>query len=569
MRLFLAAGAALILLAGCITPTAAPSPSPTPSLTPTATPAPTSTPTPTATPTPAPVVYEAGALPWWNDRVFYEIFVRSFYDSGDDGVGDLQGVIEKLDYLNDGDPSTTADLGVTGIWLMPITESPSYHGYDVKDYYSVERDYGTLDDLRRLLDEAHSRGIAVIIDLVLNHTALDHPWFVSAVHEPDGPYGDWYIFQDEDPGYNGPWGQQVWYPSGDRYYYAVFWSGMPDLNYRNPEVTGQMYDVTRFWLEDVGVDGFRLDAIKHFIENDAVQENTRETLSWLYGYNNYINSLNPDAFTVGEVWSPMAQVVDYTGARVDVAFEFDLASAFIQAAERGRSWVALSTLVEAYSTYPEAQFATFLANHDMVRTLTQLGGDVGAARVAATMQLTAPGVPFIYYGEEIGMLGGKPDERIRTPMQWAGDIKVGFSTAWPWNGVSSGYQTYNVAAETDDPDSLLSHYRSLIRLRNDIAALRQGALYPLSCSDNHVYTILRYLEGEAVLVIANLSREAVSDYTLTLEAGPLTGISEAALLMGEGDLTLPALSAGGFVDYTPIPELPPQSSFIIHLTLDE
>ncbi|MCD6290318.1 MAG: alpha-amylase, partial [Anaerolineae bacterium] len=206
-----------VLLAGCIVPP----------ITPPTIPAPTPTPTAGPTPTAAPTALPESPLRWWNDTVFYEVFVRSFYDSDGDGVGDLNGLIEKLDYLNDGDPSTTDDLGITGIWLMPIMESPSYHGYDVVDYYHVDRDYGTNEDFCRLMAEAHRRGIRVIIDMELNHTSSQHPWFQSARSDPHSPYRDFYIWSDEDPGYKGPWGQRVWHRTATGYYYGIFWEGMP------------------------------------------------------------------------------------------------------------------------------------------------------------------------------------------------------------------------------------------------------------------------------------------------------------------------------------------------------
>ncbi|MBC8098621.1 MAG: alpha-amylase, partial [Armatimonadetes bacterium] len=190
---------------------------------------------------------------WWNDRAFYQLFVRSFYDSDGDGIGDFQGVIQQLDYLNDGDPATDTDLGVTGLWLMPIHPSPSYHGYDVTDYYGVNAEYGTLDDFKELVAAAQARGMVVMIDWVLNHTSSQHPWFIDS-QQAGSEYDDWYVWRAENPGYQGPENQTVWYKRGDRYYYGIFWSEMPDLNYRNPDVTAEMYAVTRFWLDEVGID---------------------------------------------------------------------------------------------------------------------------------------------------------------------------------------------------------------------------------------------------------------------------------------------------------------------------
>jgi alpha-amylase len=209
--------------------------------------------------------------PWWNDTIFYEIFVRSFCDSNGDGIGDFNGITEKLDYLK--------NLGVTGLWLMPINPSPSYHGYDVTNYFAVNPDYGTIADFKTLVSEAHNRGIRVIIDMVLNHTSSQHPWFIAA-QDPNSPYRNFYIWSDTKPVYSGPWGEQVWYPTITGYYYAIFSQSMPDLNYRNTEVTAQMENAVKFWLETTGIDGFRLDAARHLIENGTVQANTPETHAW-------------------------------------------------------------------------------------------------------------------------------------------------------------------------------------------------------------------------------------------------------------------------------------------------
>ncbi len=210
--------------------------------------------------------------------MFYEVFVRSFADSDGDGIGDLRGLTDRLDYLNDGDPSTNDDLGVTGLWLMPIAGSPSYHGYDVTDYEAVEPDYGTAEDFRAFMAAAHERGIAVIVDLVLNHTSIDHPWFQDA-RTPGSEHDDWYVWSTTGVPFAGPGGRRIWHKDGDRWYYGFFWEGMPDLNVANPEVEAALDDVARFWLEDMGVDGFRLDAARHLIEDGDKTENSAEQRS--------------------------------------------------------------------------------------------------------------------------------------------------------------------------------------------------------------------------------------------------------------------------------------------------
>ncbi|MCC6904457.1 MAG: DUF3459 domain-containing protein [Anaerolineae bacterium] len=507
---------------------------------------------------------EGSDLPWWNDRVFYEIFVRSFYDSDGDGIGDLQGVIEKLDYLNDGDPATDDDLGVTGIWLMPIMASPSYHGYDVTDYFTVNPDYGTNDDFKALMAAAHERGIVVIMDMVLNHTSSQHPWF-QAAQEGDPEYRDWYIWDATNPTYRGPWGQVVWNRVGEESYYAVFYSGMPDLNYRNPEVTAQMEEVSRFWLEDMGVDGFRLDAIKHMVEDNRIMEDAPSTVQWMYGYNDAVDAINPDALTVGEVWSPSISVERYVVDGVDIAFEFDYATAIINGIQNRNADAVNRALETVLRVYPEGQFAAFLTNHDQNRVMSQLNSDTNAAKAAATILLTGPGVPFIYYGEEIGMQGSKPDERIRTPMHWTDDsVNAGFSTAQPWQILTFNVDRYNVAGEEDRPDSILNRYRDLIALRNQYAALRLGNTLPVQADSPAIYSVLRYLDGQAVLLAMNLAEEPAIGFSLSLSEGPLTPTPEVSRLLGSRSVRVPEVTGtGGFSGYVPVSRLNGREAIVI------
>lgn len=507
-----------------------------------------------------------GVYSWWNDTVFYEVFVRSFYDSDGDGVGDIQGLISKLDYLNDGDPTTTTDLGITGLWLMPITQSPSYHGYDVVDYFEVDDEYGSQEDFRQLMDEAHARGIHVIIDLVLNHTAYDHPWFTAA-QEPGDEFREWYLWQDEAPAYRGPWGQEVWHYTGDEYYYGVFWEGMPDLNLANPETTEELHEAARFWLVDMGADGFRLDAIKHLIEDGEIQENTPATHEWLAQFHLLYKEVKPDAFAVGEAWTATSEVVEYIGDEVDLAFEFDLAAAIINSVQDGRRDGLVAAYNKVVATYPDNQYAPFLTNHDQNRIMSQLANDVDKAKVAASVLLTSPGVPFIYYGEEIGLRGIKPDEDIRRPMQWSGERNAGFTSGEPWRPPHQTYPEFNVANQTDNPNSLLSHYRTLVQIRTQHAAFRIGGWELVNSRNNDLYTFLRFTQDETILVIINLDDQTITDYELSLETGPLAGELSASLLLGDGQLVNPTVNAaGGFGAYRPLAELPPFSTIIIKLT---
>jgi alpha-amylase len=512
-----------------------------------------------------------GDYPWWNDTVWYEVFVRSFYDSDGDGVGDIQGLIQKLDYLNDGDPTTRDDLGVTGLWLMPIMESPSYHGYDVVDYYKVDEEYGTEEDFQQLMEEAHARGMRVIVDMVLNHTSSEHPWF-EAAREGDPEYEDWYVFvEGEQPFQTAPWGGgNVWYPAQpgeERYYYGVFWSGMPDLNFRSEEVTAEMEAVSRFWLEEMGADGFRLDAIRMLIEEGNVTENAPETHEWLEGFYEFYKGIDEDIVMVGEVWTSPRAVAPYIGDEIDVAFEFNVAESILSAAVSKRAAPIQQAYQQAVDLFPANQYAPFITNHDQNRAFSYLQKKMGAMRVAAGILLTGPGTPFLYYGEEVAMTGTKPDEDIRKPMPWTGEENAGFTeAARPWRDFPEGYEENNVAAMEDDPDSLLNLYRRLIHLRNDHEALRVGDYLAVEASHRSVYAFVRQTEGETLLVIHNLSDEAVSDYTLALEDGAQIAEGIPVEILSGEEMEAPEMSgAGGFTEYVPMEELAPQTSYVIQL----
>jgi len=464
----------------------------------------------------------SAAAPWWDGRVFYEIFVRSFADSttgplANDGTGDLQGLIERLDYLNDGNPATTTDLGITGIWLMPISPSPSYHGYDVTDYYGVNREYGTREDLRRLLAECHKRGIRVIVDLVLNHSSSQHPQFRKALRG-DPAAQDWYTFvpADQVPTIRGPWDQTVWHESNRLHYYGVFWGGMPDLNYRNPDVTAEAYRVADFWLRDMGVDGFRLDAVRYMIEDGPEMADTPETIEWLAGFRAHVKKVNPAALTVGEVWTSTEIVSDYIGAgALDLAFEFELAGAILDAARRGTKDKLAYTIDNVAASYPQGRYATMITNHDQDRVASELDEDAARMKLAASLLLTLPGVPFLYYGEEIGQVGEKPDEMIRNPMPWTGGRNAGFTgAARPWEPLQPGHERRNVAAQAADPNSLLAHYRHLVRLRQAEPALAVGDVRSIETGRNDVIAWERRAGNRSVTVIANLSRDEILGYRL-------------------------------------------------------
>jgi alpha-amylase len=504
---------------------------------------------------------------WWNDTVFYEIFVRSFYDSNGDGIGDLNGIIEKLDYLNDGDQKKAGDLGVTGIWLMPINPSPSYHGYDVTNYYAVNSDYGTLDDFKRLLEECHKRGIRVIMDLVLNHTSTQNAWFVEARDKLESTRNDWYIWSETNPGYLGPWDEQVWYPSTAGYYYAIFWVGMPDLNYTNSDVTNEMYNVARYWLQDVGVDGFRLDAARYLIEEDTNQADTSSTHEWWADFRPFYKEINSQAMTVAEIWTTNYSVVNYVeGDELDMAFNFDLATQMMRNVGNRNASNMGASIQSSNKLFNPGTYATFLTNHDMERVMSAFMEDQDKAKLAASVLLTAPGTPFIYYGEEIGMTGDKPDENIRTPMLWSTDKYAGFSTVYPWKSVNRNYEESNVEIESSDPNSLLSLYRTLIGLRNEHAALRVGDYYNIHSDNLSIMPFLRVSKEETLMVLINMSRDAISGYEISLAQGPLSGTYHVYPVLGEGNLLdLMANENGGFDSYQPGVEIPANGLLLIQL----
>jgi alpha-amylase len=504
---------------------------------------------------------------WWNDTVFYEIFVRSFYDSDGNGIGDFNGIVEKLDYLNDGNPQTTTDLGITGIWLMPINPAASYHGYDPTDYYTVNPDYGTMDDFNRLLQECHKRGIRVIIDMVYNHTSNKHPWFIESRDQPESTKRDWYVWSSTNPGYQGPWGEQVWYSTVSGYYYAIFWIGQPDLNYTDQAVSDEMYNVARFWLQDIGVDGFRLDAVRYLIEDGKDQQDTPETLAWWAGFRTFYKGINPQAMTVGEVYTTNYVVENYLKDNdFDQAFDFDLASQILKNIDSRNAVNLNASIKSSFQLLPKGEYATFLSNHDQERVMSYFSGDLIKAKLAASVLLTIPGTPFVYYGEEIGMTGNKPDERIRTPMLWSSDRYAGFSTVIPWEATNTDYTQSNVAAETSDPNSLLSLYRNLIQLRNNHAALRVGDYYTVRSDNFSIMPFLRVSKEEILLVLLNMSEKPVNGFSLTLDQGPLKGSYNAFMVMGEGKVnSFQANNQGGFSGYQPISEIPANGLVIIQL----
>lgn len=508
---------------------------------------------------------------WTRGATCYEIFVRSFFDSDGDGVGDLNGLAAKLDYVNDGDPGTTSDLGARCIWLMPVTASPSYHGYDVTNYYRINPEYGSNADFQRLVAEAHRRDIRILVDMVLNHTSSEHPFFQSAALYPDSPYRDWYLWLPRNPGIKNPWGGENWHrsPYADEYYYGFFWSGMPDLNVQNPEVMQEVMRIASFWLEEMNVDGFRLDAIRHLVEGDTgrIAANHPATHTFLREYAAHVRLVKPEAFTIGEVWDSIGAMLAYYPDQLDSHFGFQVADAIMTAVRTGSARELLPPVLLLQRGIPAHRWSPFLRNHDQTRTLTELKGDIAGAKLAAAILFAMPGMPFVYYGEEIGMTGDKPDPRLRTPMQWTRGPAAGFTRGTPWAPLQPDSLTANVEAQDGDSASLLALYRKLIRLRAAHPALRTGELVPLATSSDAITAFVRRTDDRAVLFVANLSAEPLSSARLAARGGTLPDGQYALqnLLGGPAGAPLRVSGDGTFRDYVPVATLAPRQAYVFDL----
>lgn len=490
-----------------------------------------------------------GAVDEQPSTVYYELFVRSFADSNGDGIGDLNGVTAKLDYL--------ASLGVGGIWLMPITESPSYHGYDTTDYKKVEPDYGTLDDLKRLVDEAHKRGIKVIMDLVVNHTSSEHPWFKEALANASSPYRSWYHFAAADEKVqtdSAAGADSAWHGSGDNRYLSIFWGGMPDLNFDNPEVREAMIGAGRFWLEQ-GIDGFRLDAAKHIYGDYASTIHTKEVQdlnqAWWQEFRAGLIQQKPDVYLVGEVWDSTSVIAPLLNHALDSGFNFDLAAKLLSGADREQDPDVAFGLSRAYGAYEQASGgafvdAPFLSNHDQTRVMTALNNNKDHARMAAAMLLTLPGNPFIYYGEELGLTGSKPDERLREPMPWSAALDDTDHTRWIEPMFAKGGDV-SVEHEETDSSSLLQWYKTLIQWRNDEKALHDGGIDSFKLGDEKgLSAYIRMTVDERVLVVHNLTSKplqaAISDETKYGAFSTIAHTTDSSAALANHTLSIPPYS---------------------------
>ncbi len=434
-------------------------------------------------------------------RTFYEIFPYSFCDSDGDGIGDFKGMTSKLDYLNDGDTKTRDDLGVEGIWLMPIMPSPSYHKYDVTDYKNIDPAYGTLDDFKEFLEGAHKRDINVIIDLVLNHSSKNHPWYKQAIAElkegkTDG-YAQYYHFDKEQK-------NSGWRPTGvDGWYYeSNFSPDMPDLNLKNEKLREEIKDIVKFWL-DMGVDGFRLDAVLWF--ESTGNDDSIADLKWLY---DYAKSVKSDVYMVGECWTDSGTVANYYKSGVDSFFDFaeEGASGRVSTAIRSENAIDYVKAMAGYQkkieeNNPDAINTPFISNHDTGRSAGFLMTDT-ARRMAACLYILTPGNSFVYYGEEIGMTGSKSDPDKRTGMYWSAEDKTGYVPSIPGSS-NKDVPDKAVDEQQKDEKSLLNFYKKVIALKNQNPAIARGKLTAVDVGSTAAAGYICDDNGDKVLVMFN------------------------------------------------------------------
>src|SRR5437870_4152749 len=489
---------------------------------------------------------------WYKDAILYEIHVKAFFDSNDDGIGDFLGLIEKLDYIQ--------DLGVTALWLLPTYPSPQRDdGYDISDYMSIQPAYGTLPDFEAFVDAAHSRWLRVITELVMNHTSDQHPWFQAARGDPAPPFRDHYVWSDTDQQYRDAriiftdtepsnW---TWDPKARQYYWHRFFSNQPDLNFDNMTVQEEMIHVLRFWL-DKGVDGLRLDAIPYLFEREGTNcENLPEVHQYLRKVRAAIDQGYANRMLLAEAnqWPPDVRPYFGDGDECHMAFHFPLMPRIYMALRKEVRTPIVEILAQTPEIPPTSQWGLFLRNHDEL-TLEMVTDDerdymyseyardprmrvnIGIRRRLAplldnsrrrqellhSLLFSMPGTPILYYGDEIGMgdniyLGDR--NGVRTPMQWNGDRNAGFSRATPGRLYSPvvmdpiyGYEVVNVEAQQADPSSLLNWTRNMIALRKLFRVFGRGTLEFLHPSNRKILAYIRRYEAEQVLCVANLSRFA-------------------------------------------------------------
>ncbi|MGV2621210.1 UNVERIFIED_CONTAM: alpha-glucosidase [Halobacillus marinus] len=502
---------------------------------------------------------------WWKEAVGYQVYPRSFQDSNGDGIGDLQGMIDRLDYLK--------EMGIDFIWICPMYKSPKDdNGYDISDYQDILEEFGTMDDFDRLLEEVHQRGMKLIIDLVLNHTSDEHPWFVESRQSKDNPKRDWYIWKDGKEGSEPNNWESIfdgsaweWDEKTEQYYLHVFSTKQPDLNWENAEVRKALYDTVNWWLEK-GIDGFRIDAISHikkrpgfpdmpnpkkekYVSSFDMHMNQEGIHEFLQEFKEETYS-NYDVMTVGEANGVSADEADLwvgENGKMDMIFQFEHLDLWDQNAEQQLDIPGLKKVLTRWQKGLEGDGwnALFVENHDKARVVSTWGDDEvywrESATSIATMYFLMQGTPYIYQGQEIGMTNfafpsiedyddvaaknlyqkkkeqGVPHEEImeilwntsrdnsRTPMQWSDEPNAGFTTGDPWLQVNPNYQTINVADQENNPASILNHYKNLIRLKKDHDLFTYGTYELIMEDDPHIYAYTRTLHDKTAIVFANLT----------------------------------------------------------------
>jgi alpha-amylase len=465
---------------------------------------------------------------WIQNSVFYEIFVRSFQDSNGDGIGDLNGVTSRLDYLQ--------SLGVRGLWLMPIYESPTYHGYDTVDYRKINPDYGTMADFKNLLQEAHRREIHVILDIALNHTSTLAPQFQTELTTAPKNEDAWYLWFQKTI---SPWvGLGKWYEvSPDRLYYSSFSKGMPDLNWYNPAVRQELSSILHYW-SDIGVDGFRLDAARYYVKGPHGESDTIETHNYI---RDFVQSLKKDfssTMFVGEIWADSKVISTYvnSGDQLDLAFNFPVAFGLTASLkkETAADFLAGAKSV-AYDVKTPDSLAPFVTNHDMIRIATEVGGDANKLKLAAMTILSLPGTPFVYYGEEIGLPNGPgiDDRQKRTPMQWDASSNFGFSSGKPWFSFADDNFKQSVAGESADGNSVLQTYKKWIHFRNSDRVLQSGDFKLLKASNANVASFVRTLGDVREVVVLNFSSQKISSTQIDLGEAVSSGTTMPSCPMND------------------------------------
>jgi glycosidase len=465
----------------------------------------------------------------FSNAIFYEIFVQSFADSDGDGIGDIVGMTSKLDYLD--------ELGVDVIWLMPMSPSPSYHKYDVTDYRGIHPDYGTLDNFKDFITAAHERNISVVMDFVINHSGSDHPWFQDAKTGPEAKYRDYYVWANKDSIVSQIAKKETsfdsdnvrqWHPvDGDEskeHFYGFFHGGMPDMNYDNPVLRKEMYDIGKFWLSEVGVDGFRLDAAKHIYPDERA---TDSQAFWIE-FKSEMEKVNPNVYLIGEVWSDAKNASPYA-AGFSSLFNFDRAFSILESVNQERVLVAeiaghgykidstggsipdvINSSFPEFKNYNEDFYdASFLSNHDQNRTASVLGEDPAKIKLAASLLFTLPGTPYVYYGEEIGMSGRKPDENIREPYLWDVDSLDASRTSWMIPKYTTQETVDPLSAQMTNEYSVYAHYKKLIALKKE-DVLSKGDIQNIDFNNNRIIAFSRTYKEESVVVIHNLSAAPVA-----------------------------------------------------------